>query len=112
MYKDNIISTIQAVSRNLQEVFILAFYLKRFDTVKHKQICDLILISDEFAKSIPDIVKKIILSNKFDIDQDGCVVQKDVSYYIRIGTDFQNKLAYEDSTNNSVEPFVRPIATC
>ena len=69
------------------------------------------MISDEFAKSIPDIIKKIILSNKFDVEEDKCIIEKGVNFYIRIGTDFKNKLAVEDLTNNSLEPFVRPIGT-
>ena len=83
--------------------------MKKFDALNQKNLCNQILISDEFSKSIPNIIKKIILSNKYDVEEDRFFVEKGVNFYLRVGSDFKNKLAFENSTSETLEPFVRPI---
>ena len=56
----------KAISKSLQETFVLAYHLKMLDyNNKHQtKIFDKVYLSDEFAGNIPEIVKKIIISNK------------------------------------------------
>ena len=63
MHKDIIISIMEAVSKNLQEVFKLSYHLKLRDGKYLTNYCDKILLSNEYAPGIPVLVKKIIVSN-------------------------------------------------
>lgn len=64
MNKDIIISIMEAVSKNEQEVFVLAYHLKLRDGKYMTNYCDKILLSNEYAPNFPVLVKKIIVSNK------------------------------------------------
>jgi len=109
MFKNNIKSIVDAVSKNLQEVFVLAYHLKKNDAQMKTNNCRVILISDEFAKKIPVIVKKIIMSNHYSANRNVFTVMEGVKFNLLIGTNFTNKLSIEGSKDNTIDPFVTAI---
>lgn len=56
MNKANVKAIIEAVAKNMQEVFMLAYQLKLRDAKENTKYCRQILLSDEYTNSIPDIV--------------------------------------------------------
>lgn len=68
MNKANVKAIIEAVAKNMQEVFMLAYQLKLRDAKENTKYCRQILLSDEYTNSIPDIVQKIIIANKSNAD--------------------------------------------
>lgn len=106
MYQQNINATIDAVSKKIQEVFIVAYQLKIYDAQKQTDNCKTILLSNEYAAKIPYTVKKIIASNIYDLNDERIIVRNGVKFTLQIGTNFGHKLSYEKSENSSFDPFV------
>lgn len=109
MFKNNICSIIDAVSKNLQEVFVLAYHLKKYDVQMKTNNCKIILISDEFASKVPIIVKKIIQSNHYSPNKNSFIVREGVKFNLLVGTNYSNKLSIEDSNDSTIDPFVTAI---
>ena len=59
-------NVMEAVARSPQELFCIAYQMKMLDHQKSSKYCQHIFNSDEFAPTIPPVIKKIIETNHYD----------------------------------------------
>ena len=108
MNKDIITSAMKGITKNLQEVFVMAYHLKKFDSQYQTKHCNTLFLSKEYGGNIPEVIKKIIASNKY-IGEDKFEVIEGAKFKLLHGTDFFCKFQYEQSDLPTISPFVSPI---
>lgn len=64
------------------------------------------MLSEEYASSIPSLLKMIIKSNKYNKVYDIFDVDPSCTFQLCLGTDFSNTFKYEISKDSTISPFI------
>lgn len=82
----------------------MAYHLLVYDAQNEKNYTTELLISEQFVKGKPKIVKAIICSNIWNVNMNRMEAKRGSAFKMKIGTEFIHYFTYEKTENNQKMP--------